>query len=283
MNDFCGELAQRDPQRFGAFAMLPLPDVDAAIAELEYALDVVRLDGVILFSNYDGHYLGDDMFEALHAELNRRKAVVLVHPCTPLGLEMSHLRFPESMLEVCFETTRTAYSLILGGVMKRYPDIRFILAHAGGATPYLAGRASITASLLENAHGLGPAIGDAAGVISSAFHGLKQAMPNLLRYYVEFKQNVLPEGPLYFLKRFFYDTALSASPHVWGSLLTVAAPSQILFGSDYCFAGGDAIFLTTLGLNEYGGLLPPEKAAVAKANAIRLFPRFAHFDTATGQ
>jgi predicted TIM-barrel fold metal-dependent hydrolase len=272
-NEICAELVTARSTRFGAFATLPLPDVESALEELEHALDRLKLDGVILLSNYDGYYLGDPRFEALHAELNRRKAVVFIHPSTPPGIEKSHLGLPEAMLDVCFDTTRTAFSLIVSGVMKRYPDISFILAHAGGTVPYLAARVGVTATLLANTHGIGPAIGDAAGFVSRIFPGLKGSMPDLLKYYINFKENVLPEGPGFYLKKFYYDTALSASPHAFASLLTVVDSSQILFGSDYVFATREAVPLTVQGITDYPAFGAADVTAIARENAARLFPR----------
>ena len=128
------------PKKFGGFASLQLPDVDAAIKELDYAFDVLKLDGVVLMSNYDGYYLGDPRFDSLLSELNRRKAVVYIHPTTPPNCDIMHAGFPPFLIDVCFDTTRTAYSLVLSGATEKYPDIRFILSHGGGATPYMASR-----------------------------------------------------------------------------------------------------------------------------------------------
>ena len=199
-NEIMANLITKHPGRFGAFATLPLPDVDASLKELEYALDKLKLDGIILLSNYDGYYLGDLRFEKLFVELNRRKTVVFIHPDTPPGIEQSHLGLPESMMDVCFDTTRTVFSLIVNGTTKNYPDIRFILAHTGGTTPYIAARVSITAEMLADAKGLGPAIGDGIGMIVSLFPHLKDKMPDVLKYYINFKKNVLPEGPIFYLE-----------------------------------------------------------------------------------
>src|ERR1700736_673076 len=125
-------------------------------------------------------------FERLFAELNRRKAVVFIHPATPPGIEKSHLGLPEAMLDVCFDTTRTAFSLIVNGVTKKHPDVRFILAHAGGTVPYLAARVSLTSTLLANTCGVAPAIADGAAFVSRIFPGLKESMPELLTYYINF-------------------------------------------------------------------------------------------------
>jgi predicted TIM-barrel fold metal-dependent hydrolase len=104
MNEFCAELIREHSGRFGAFATLPVPDIDAALKELAYSLDELHLDGVVLLTNYDGYYLGDPKFDTLFAELNRRKAVVFVHPQSPPAAANSHLGLPEAMLDVCFDT-----------------------------------------------------------------------------------------------------------------------------------------------------------------------------------
>ena len=156
-NEICAALINDHPGRFGAFATLPVPDIDAALDELAYSQDELKLNGVILLSNYDGYYLGDARFDELFAELNRRKAVVFIHPQSPPGQEQSHLDLPEAMLDVCFDTTRTAFSLIVNGVTKKYPDIRFILAHAGGAVP-IPGRAGC-----HNGFDVGESQGSGAG------------------------------------------------------------------------------------------------------------------------
>lgn len=272
-NEICADLVDRHPGRFGAFATLPLPDVNAALEELEYALDRLKLDGVILLSNFDGYYLGDPRFEKLFTELNRRKTVVFVHPATPPGLEKSHLGLPEAMLDVCFDTTRTVFSLIVNGVTKRYPNTCFILAHAGGAVPYMAARVGMTSTLLANTRGIGPTIAEGAAFVSRIIPGLKESMPELLTYFIKFKQNVLPEGPDFYLKSFFYDTALSASPHAFASLQTLVDSSRILFGSDYVFATQAVVPLTIKGVKEYAGFSTQDLAIVANGTAMGLFAR----------
>jgi aminocarboxymuconate-semialdehyde decarboxylase len=79
-NEFSAELVHARPDRFGGFACLPLPDVDASLEELAYALDVLGLDGFVLFTNSNGVYLGDPVLETVFEELERRKTVVYVHP-----------------------------------------------------------------------------------------------------------------------------------------------------------------------------------------------------------
>ena len=235
-NEICAELISDHPERFGAFATLPLPDVDAAIEELKYALDALKLDGIVLLSNYDGYYLGDPRFDRLFFELNRRKAVVFIHPCTPPGIEKSHLGFPELMMDVCFDTTRTAYSLILRGMTQKYPDIRFILAHAGGTAPYIAMRVAWV----------------------SSFARIKEP---------------IPEGLEYYLKKFYYDTAISSSPYVFASLQKLVGSSKVIFGSDYVFVSESGVSATIQNMREYTGFNEKDILAIEKENAMRLFPR----------
>ncbi len=271
-NEICAELISDHPGCFGAFATLPVPDIDAALDELAYSLDELKLSGVILLSNYDGYYLGDPRFEELFAELNRRKTVVFVHPQSAPGQEQSHLDLPEAMLDVCFDTTRTAFSLIVNGVTKRYPDIPFILAHAGGAVPYLAGRVGITASMLASLKGAAPVLADGIGKAFSVSRRLEEKMPEQLSYYLRFKHNVLPEGPDHFLRRFYYDTALSASPHCFASLLTVTDCSHIVFGTDYVFATEAAVPATIAGIRNHDGFTRDEVGLIERDNALALFP-----------
>ncbi len=271
-NDICAGLIMDHPERFGAFATLPLPDVDAALEELKYALETLNLDGVVLLTNYDGYYLGDSRFDKLFSELNRRKAVVFIHPGSPPGFELSHLGFPEAMMDVCFETTRTTFSMIVNGVTKKYPDVRFILAHAGGTVPYTAARLSVLSSLFEGLGGVGPYVAEGANLLTHLIPKLKEDFPDQLKLYLNFKEN-MPDGPEVYLKKFYYDTALSASPHAFASLQTLVDTSQILFGSDYVWATEPAVPATIKGINEYKGFTPKDIMAIQKENAMNLFPR----------
>jgi 6-methylsalicylate decarboxylase len=138
VNEFAADVVAKRPNRFGSFATLPLPDVDGAVRELEYALDTLRADGMILIANYGGKYLGDKVFEPLWAELDRRQTVVLVHPGTTPGQPPlpAAAGVASPLVDFPFDTTRTAVQLVLNGVVDRYPRARVILAHAGGFLPY---------------------------------------------------------------------------------------------------------------------------------------------------
>ena len=132
-NEAGTELRQQHPGRFGLFASLPLPDIDASLKEAVYSLDTLKADGVIVFTSYSGQSLGEERFVPLWEELDRRGAVVFIHPNEP-AYDMPKIA-PASVLEFPFETTRTATSLIISGALQRFTRIRFILSHAGGTLP----------------------------------------------------------------------------------------------------------------------------------------------------
>jgi 6-methylsalicylate decarboxylase len=146
-NEFVAEVVKDRPSRFGLFASLPLPDVDGAAAEAVYALDSLRADGVVLMANARGRYLGDPAFEPLWAELDSRGAVVFIHP-TEMPLPMLS-GAPAPIVDFPFDTTRTAVDMAMAGVLTRYPNMKVILSHAGGALPYLAHRVAVTASVVN--------------------------------------------------------------------------------------------------------------------------------------
>ncbi|MBB4512629.1 putative TIM-barrel fold metal-dependent hydrolase [Paraburkholderia fungorum] len=201
-NDHAAELGTRHPGRFGSFASLPLPDVDAALKEVSYCLDVLKVDGFIAFTNYNGLYLGDEHFTPLWEELNRRGTVVFIHPNQPPH-EIPPVA-PASVLEYPFETTRTATSLIMSGAMSRFRSIRFILSHAGGTLPFLVPRIALSISMM-------PAVAERVGDTLAA------------------------------VRSFYFDTALSAGHAPLSALTQVADPDHILFGTDFPFAPTSAI------------------------------------------
>lgn len=214
-NDYSTQLAQDYPGRFGTFAILPLPDIEASIREVDYALDVLKADGIVLMTNYADRYLGDPAFTPLMDHLNERKAIVFVHP-TVCGCGVCHPEASASLLEFPFDTTRTIVSLLFSRVFERCASIRFIFSHAGGALPFLAGRIA----------GLGarnPRLQE----------GTALDVPRLL-------------GGLY------YDTALSTTRPVFAALREVAPIDHILFGTDYPFAPDAQVGAMCEGLSEVG-------------------------------
>ncbi|MDF2257540.1 amidohydrolase family protein [Streptantibioticus ferralitis] len=142
-NEAMGQMIADHPGRFGAFALLPLPDVDAALAEIDYALDVLRLDGGGMFSNHEGDCLGDPAFERVFAKPAERDALVHVRPTAPSGKDQPTFGLPIALYEYPFDTTRMIASLVWGGTLARYPGLRLITSHAGGTVPCLAERLAV--------------------------------------------------------------------------------------------------------------------------------------------
>jgi predicted TIM-barrel fold metal-dependent hydrolase len=194
-NEYSASLMRDFPGRFGNFAALPLPDVEGSLTEVAYALDVLKADGIGLLTSYGTKYPGDPAFKPLFAELNRRKAIVFVHPTSPDCCATS-LPYPASLDEFMFEVTRAITSLLFGGTFATFPDIRFIFTHAGGTMTPISARI--------NAFG-------------ARHHELDATDPH---------------GVYYELKKLHYDIANSTNPSAMAALMNLVPTSQIMFGSD---------------------------------------------------
>jgi predicted TIM-barrel fold metal-dependent hydrolase len=145
VNDYAAQMTRDHPDRFGFFATLPLPDFDGALTELHRAFDTLGADGVVLLANHRGIYLGDPRFDPIFDELQRRAAVVFVHPSVLPGVEAIE-GIPPFIADFLLDTTRAALNLARTGTLDRCPDARFILSHAGGIVPYAAYRIALAAS-----------------------------------------------------------------------------------------------------------------------------------------
>ncbi len=139
-NDELAELMRDQPKRFGGLATLPLPNVDASLAEIARACDELKLDGIILMTNYDSLYPGDPKFAPVLEELNRREAVVFLHPTETVGNAHLTFGYPAPMVEYPAETTRTVVNLLDTETITHYPKIRWIVSHGGGTLPLLMNR-----------------------------------------------------------------------------------------------------------------------------------------------
>jgi predicted TIM-barrel fold metal-dependent hydrolase len=236
-NDYAAELCARWPRRFGAFASVPLPDVDGAIAEIERALDELRFDGICLQSSYGGVYLGSPEFDPVMELLDERGAVVFVHPSMPSAVPAGAARWPGFMLEFPLDTSRAAVNLLFNGALDRFPRARIILSHAGGVLPFLAGRLALSPLIDERLPQL---------TVEQVYGGLR---------------------------RFWYDTALSHGAESLGALRSIAEPSRILFGSDWPWAN-EKVLAQVDRLWARSGATSAERAAIDRGNAQALFPRF---------
>lgn len=143
VNEFGAGVRAAQPGRFGWLASLPLPDVDASLAEIAYASDELHADGFALLTHGQDAYLGDPSWEPVMAELNRRRAVVFVHPTSPCGCAHVDMGRPAPLLEYLFDTTRAIVNLVLSGVLQRHPEIRWIIPHNGAALPAVVDRVAL--------------------------------------------------------------------------------------------------------------------------------------------
>jgi predicted TIM-barrel fold metal-dependent hydrolase len=213
-NEYAADMMRDHPGRFGLFATLSMLDIDATLKEIEYAFDTLKADGIGLQSNYGDKWLGNPAYAPVLAELNRRKAVVYVHPlvascCSALSVGT----FP-AVIEVPHDTTRTVTSLLLSGSFARYRDIKWLFSHAGGTIPMMAGRIN-------------------------SFYGSR---PNLKEF--------APDGIEGELRRLHYDTANSTFAPSMAALLKLVPVSQVSYGTDYPYFGFDQFAeLRKLGLS----------------------------------
>ena len=139
-NEYGAQLARDHPGRFGLFASLPLPDVEGALREIDYSFGALKADGVVMMTNVNDQWLGDAAFAPVFNELNRRKAIVYVHPTVATCCRNLVPDVPGSMIEFGTDTTRTIASLLFSGTSARCPNIRFLFSHAGGTMPYITER-----------------------------------------------------------------------------------------------------------------------------------------------
>ncbi|WP_328609310.1 amidohydrolase [Amycolatopsis sp. NBC_00345] len=229
------------PGRFGFFAHLPAPtDVDGALDEMAYALDELGADGVTLTNVYgtgaDARSLGDDVFEPLWAELDRRGTLVFLHgEQTPGRNRMPNEYLPTPVSEVPNETYKAAADLVTRGRKRQYPNARIILSHSGGSTPFLAARVA----------GLAPHLGC----------------------------ELSPEEIIADFRTFYFETALSGFETNLVTLENFVPPEQILFGTDFPAVTPGMAGWYTKNVDAYFADRPELLAQVMHGNARTLLPR----------
>ncbi|KAB8336710.1 hypothetical protein FH972_021019 [Carpinus fangiana] len=243
MNEEAAQLRDSSPDEYGFFASLPsLLQEEDAINEIVYCLDVLKADGVTLFTRYgsDNHYLGHPNFARIWATLNERSAVVFVHPTHAVDTNLVNSHLPQPMIDYPHETTRTAIDLVMSKTVRNNPKCKIILSHAGGTLPYLALR------------------------------------PAMMLPHTPFQVGMTPETFLEDARSFYFDLALSGTRYQLGALLDFAKPGHILFGSDYPYAPSAAIEQMNRGLDDFTWSSEGKELYHAmQANALRLFPRLA--------
>lgn len=211
---------KRFPERFGFWASLPLPDVEGSLDELAYAFDELEADGVVVETNTHGYYLGHSKFESVWAELNRRHAIVFMHPTT--GCILDHTAgsaaesrkaaplsgFPSPIFEFFFDTARAVINLFYSGTIARFPNVTYIVPHAGGCLPPLIERFSVFGSAMK--------------------------IPVDISVTPSFVKEKLRSN-------FYFDMAGAAWPDQLPALMSFIDKRQVLYGSDYPFTPAEAV------------------------------------------
>jgi len=245
-NEIIAETKHRYPERFGGFATIPLLNPEAAIDELNYALDTLKLDGVCLLTNYKGKYLGDEFFEPFFKILDKRKIVVFVHPNDPgddynFGLDM-----PNALIEAPFDTTRAVANMMFNGVLDKYTNIKYILSHGGGTIPYIGWR------------------------LAGIEYGQKGKRTPVIRALYDFLVNREPTKGLNHLRNMYYDTANVSGDYALKTLQSFAGPDQIVFGTDLCIS--KLVPIITKNLKKDGDFTEEEYQKMSFENSLELFP-----------
>jgi len=243
VNEYAARMMADHKGRFGLFAVLPLPDVDASLKEIEYAFDTLKADGVGLLTSYGDIWLGDAKLQPVFDELNRRRAIVYTHPTEAT---CCHTLLPNTQpgtVEWNTDTGRSIYSVLADGIQgrgtpsaaSRYSNVSFIWSHGGGTLLGLVGR-----------FGLGD--------------------PDALA-------NPPANSRLAQLRKFFFDTAGSANPVTMQALKALVGASQIVYGTDYPFGGtnGPSNIVRNL---QRSGFSAAELAGVERENALRILPKY---------
>jgi predicted TIM-barrel fold metal-dependent hydrolase len=239
-NDYGAKIVSDHPKRFGLFASVPLPDTEGTLKEIEYAYDTLKCDGISVYTNDDhNRWPGDSFFEPMWKELDRRNAIVYMHPsvgpcCRDLNVGVSQL-----VNEIDFDTARACTSLLVNGVLHNYPNVRIIIPHSGGTMPVLAGRIDFFIANVDR----------------------YKAAPKHPEYF--------PNGAYSELQKFYFDIAHASFPTPLGALLNFAPTTHILFGTDYPPVSME----TTVNELPKSKLSPKLLRAIDRENAEHLFPR----------
>jgi predicted TIM-barrel fold metal-dependent hydrolase len=232
-NEYARQLADQYPGRFGVFALLPMPHVDATLREIEYALDVLKADGVAFMTSYGDKFLGDPAFAPVMDELHRRKVTAYTHPNEPACCRNLNTGVPSVIIEYGTDTTRTISSLIYSGTAQRCPNINFIFSHAGGTI----------------------------GALTERFNTQAVRLPDLKQRGFDY------DVVMGLLKRFYYDTAQASNPIAMGALTKLVDVKQIVFGTDYPYRTG---LEHVQGLSKVFGAA--DLQAIERDNALRILP-----------
>lgn len=196
VNDAMAEIVQQRGDRYGALATLPMNAPEASVAEFERACDQLGFRGVMVFSNINGVALSDRRFWPLYESADQRQSVIYIHPTSPVGVEAMTDYWLMPLVGFTFDTTLAAAKLVFSGVVEKFPRIRWVLCHLGGAVPYLAER------------------------LDRGYQAFRECREHIRK------------PPSEYLKHFYYDT-VNFDPRALRLAIDFAGPDHMVAGSDY--------------------------------------------------
>jgi predicted TIM-barrel fold metal-dependent hydrolase len=234
-NDYGAKLMAEHPKRFGLFTGVPLPDIDGVMKEIEYGFDTLKADGIGIYTNDNqGRWPGDPYFDPMWQELNRRRALVYMHPLAPPCCTNLNDSVSTAMNEFDFDITRGCTSILANGVLHKYSNVKIIIPHSGGTMPMIAGR-------------------------------IKDRYPH-----DPIHEEYIPNGVIAELQKFYLDIAHASFPYPMAAMMKFALPDHILFGTDYPFEPIESTANEIPGLGISAGIW----RAIDRENAEKLLPRF---------
>jgi 6-methylsalicylate decarboxylase len=241
INEDLASLLSRMPDRLGGFGLLPMANVEYAVEEAEYVLDVLKLDGVCMPTNVEGAYPGEPRFQPVFEALNRRGAVVFIHPSRPQVSDALLMGLDGATLEFMFDSTRMITSLVYNGVVRRCPNLKIITTHGGGVLPYIATRIATHAATRN------------AGRIPQT----------------------TPADVMEDLRSLYYDLTAAMNPMALASIVELVPKSHLLIGFDYPIRPERLYEGDLRALNACPVLSDADRTAIRRTNALALFPRLA--------
>ena len=241
INEKIAEIIAKHPTRFGGLATIPGQHADATLAEIEYALDKLKLDGVATSTNIQNVYLGEAAFDAWFEELNRRSATLFIHPWTLSTASEMDLGLNHSVFEFMFDTTRMLANMVLSGAKKRFSNVNMIATHGGGTMPFLVERFQHLEVHFGASHRATVSAAEIREVLSS----------------------------------FYYDLTAATTAVQLKGMLDLVPTSQLLMGVDIPFMPKFTIGAAIDAVERYSGFSEEDLRKIAHENAARLFPRLA--------
>ena len=207
INEEFSALCKKFPDKFGFVATIPMPSVEGSISEIKFATEKLGALGVKVASNSDGIYLGDEILEPIFEELNRRKSLVIMHPCPARTLPREKVVTGKVMalFEYPADTTRAVLNLLANGTLEKFSEIKLVVPHCGSFLPYMKQRAAAMFQMLSQMKMMSP-VNFSAG-----------------------------------MKNLFFDLAGDPMPEEMDILLKIASEEKFLYGSDYPYVPAEIL------------------------------------------